>query len=293
MSSFIIGVLAALAVFVVLVAYQRIVAQQQAATSSSSSSSSGGGGGSSSNANANANNSGGSSSNANANVGGSNANGSSNATANSGGSNANGGGGGQTTYTYALGLGGDGSKCPAGFTRVTIAQCQALQNSTVSLDGTNTRFGDYAGAKCAAHYTPGEGCFVNRNRNKLFATTAGCTVNACKNHRHCYRCVDHPDGHCPTHKKNGGCSMNNPHWQKWRTRCPVTCGVCKQGSAYLNAGRKKSKGDDTDDPVAIDCGDTRPGKWGNVCARACGLCTGYRQHGHRALCAKPQTTTPT
>jgi len=37
---------------------------------------------------------------------------------------------------------------------------------------------------------------------------------------------DHPDGGCPQHKANGGCSNANPDHEAWRARCPVSCGIC-------------------------------------------------------------------
>jgi hypothetical protein len=34
-------------------------------------------------------------------------------------------------------------------------------------------------------------------------------------------CVDHPDGHCPRHKRNGGCDN-----KAFRVRCPQACQAC-------------------------------------------------------------------
>merc|ERR1711865_692414 len=46
---------------------------------------------------------------------------------------------------------------------------------------------------------------------------------------------DHVDGHCPAHKKNGGCSSNNLQHVAWWARCPVTCGQCNEAVA-IGAG---------------------------------------------------------
>ena len=64
------------------------------------------------------------------------------------------------------------------------------------------------GAKVVENY----GIDVYTKRNGIHT----CTVST----------LDHPDGGCPTHKKNGGCSTANTHHLAWRARCPVSCGVC-------------------------------------------------------------------
>ena len=91
----------------------------------------------------------------------------------------------------------------------------------------------------------------------------------------CKPCVDHPDGQCPRHKRNGGCNRKY-HGKRYFLRCPVSCGVCQKGSAYIDAGRPN-------DPVAIDCNDRRAYAkvrgWGTVCMKSCGNCAKFGKTG--------------
>lgn len=48
--------------------------------------------------------------------------------------------------------------------------------------------------------------------------------------------VDHADGMCPAHKRNGACSTDNPQWKAWHARCPITCGKMLATETYCNTG---------------------------------------------------------
>ena len=47
-----------------------------------------------------------------------------------------------------------------------------------------------------------------------------------------YLFTDHPDGNCPTHKKNGGCKISSA----WRKRCPESCDVLDESDTYNTPG---------------------------------------------------------
>lgn len=67
--------------------------------------------------------------------------------------------------------GGTDGSCPAGATRVTAQDCPGVNGQSMT-DGTALSTGAFR-VDCAAHFTPGEGCFVN-DRGNVYATEPGC-----------------------------------------------------------------------------------------------------------------------
>lgn len=51
-----------------------------------------------------------------------------------------------------------------------------------------------------------------------------------------YLYTDHPDGDCPSHEKNGGCSSKNAQHNAWRKRCPDSCDVLSEPNTYNTPG---------------------------------------------------------
>ena len=52
-----------------------------------------------------------------------------------------------------------------------------------------------------------------------------------------YLFTDHPDGGCPSHEKNQGCSSSkNAHHNAWRKRCPESCDVLNEPDTYNTPG---------------------------------------------------------
>ena len=115
---------------------------------------------------------------------------------------------------------------------------------------------------------------------------------------------DHFDGGCPTHKKNGGCSVANPQHLAWRARCPESCGVCVPAAAFtcgdgLCAAWAVTSGpcsaSNLADPSPAQCaaavklvggwGPVTPGAWNHMPS---GCSANNRVHPHYNAMPKPK-----